>query len=181
MMLKLLRRRTGRRVFVAVMATLMLVIAVAPGRTSLAATQTLLLEQKLMQHWPSDDSESLVRALHAASATHPVTVDQFVDALLGALDGTDGETARIVLSQVLPGLTLDPFLSGSWLVDLRRLAQADRVQSLRTAPKSPSSMVASAQRVARVHDRLDVTRSLLDSNLTRGQIRSLISISPLGP
>lgn len=180
-MLKLLRRNTGKRAFAVAVSTALVAAAVVPARTSLASVQTRILENRLVQSLPDDGSDTILTALETALASEPATVDQFVDAFLKGLGDEDVEVARAVLSQVLPGMSVDPLLSGACLVDLRRIGQADHIQSLRLSPRAPTSgaVVWSARRASIAAALL--TTIAAGSNLTRSQIRSLVSTRALGP
>jgi hypothetical protein len=180
-MLKLLRRNTGQRAFALAVSTALIAAAAVPARTSLASVQTQILENRLVQSLPDDGSDILLTALESALASEPATVDQFVDAFLNGLRDEDIEVARALLSQVLPGMSVDPLLSGAWLVDLRRIGQADHIQSLRHSPRVPNSGATMWSARQASFAAAQLTTIAAGSNLTRSQIRSLVSTRALGP
>ncbi len=180
-MLRVLRKKPGKHAFVVAMTTLLLITVSVPARVSLASVHARLLEHELLRQWPDDADEALVAALHSVLAAGPVSVEQFVDAFLEELGDSDGETARAVLTQVLPGFSPNPSVNAVWLIELRRISQADRVPSVRTLAKAPSSFSLSGRGDRYVRAVGAVARSSLGPNLTRGMIRSLISVWALGP
>ncbi|MDX1739739.1 MAG: hypothetical protein R3178_00535 [Rhodothermales bacterium] len=180
-MLKSLRRKSGKRFFALVMSTALMAAAVVPARASLASVETQILEQRLLQHLHHDGNDTILTALETALAAGLPTVDQFVEAFLASLGEEDSQVARAVLSQVLPGMAVDPLLSGAWLVDLRRLYQADHIQSLRLSPRPLTSGTVARDARSECSTVAIPGDNGSGSNLTRSQIRSVVSIRALGP
>jgi hypothetical protein len=180
-MLRVLRRKPGRKVFCGMMSFLLLAAVVSPVRASVTSVQRALLEQRLLERFADDENDALLRALETALAKDPATLDELVSALLFELDDADIEEARTVLTQVLPGISVDALLSSVWLTDLRRFTQSDRPHSQRIAPSLAKSDAVVSSATSQHQAGSAPIRTALGTNLTRGQIRCLVTSPALGP
>jgi hypothetical protein len=175
-----MRRKPGQFALVALTTTLMLFMAAAPGLHALLPADRSLSGDWIRQRLNAQD-ENVIRAIEAALETAPATLDEFVAAVIVELDGSDDAAARAALSLVIPAMSLEHFLSGGWLVELRQAAKLAR--SL--MPRAPGHFLSAATVLSRtLRASIPVTwvgRLAQGPNLTSWQIRYLIAALPLGP
>lgn len=179
-MLRLMRIQPCQAIAAVLSACLLVAVTAVPGLVALAPDGGGLSDRWLLDHF-GGEAESVVRAIEAALAQEPASVDEFVEVLLSELGERDADAARAVLAVVLPRMSLEHFLSGGWAVEMRLLVKSDRTPSGRDLTHLVSKHWTLNRILVACTSGLAAFRLSASPNLTRLQIRELITSVPLGP